>query len=134
MVNLNRFVRGTTICIVLVLASACASIPKANLAESEDVFPHPVPVVHKEAINALISTGFEIENKGENYSYIQGARPLKPGLFISSGGETVGVWINELTPNKTQVKVHTTKTFVGGAGQRSWGNEILYKITKYLSK
>jgi len=117
--------------IIVLLTSACAITPEANLAESRDIFYHSADIVQQAAVNALVLTGFNINKKEKHY--LQGNRPLKPGLIVSSGGETVGIWIAALEPDKTQVKVHTTKTFIGYAGQKSWGNEILYKITKELS-
>jgi len=131
MINFRGFLQVLVAGIIMLLVSACATTPKADLAASRDIFHHSADVVQQAAVNALILTGFQLTKKEKNY--LQGNRPLKPGLIIGSGGETVGVWLSLVLPDKTQVKIHTTKTFIGYVGQKDWGNEMLYKITKELS-
>jgi hypothetical protein len=118
--------------VILVLITGCASTPVASDKSSKVVFQQSVEHVQKAAVDALVVTGFDI-NKQEP-TYVEGFRPRKVGLFVGSGGETVGVWLTAQGPNKTEVKVDTAKSFAGMAGQKNWDAEILNEMTKSLTK
>jgi hypothetical protein len=104
---------------LIAFMAGCASTPKATDAKVGAVFQRPIDNVQKAAVDALAVTGFDITKKEANY--IEGFRPRKVGLFVGSGGETVGVWLTAQTPDKTEVKVRTARSFVGGAGQKKLG-------------
>lgn len=116
----------------LALMSGCASTPVASDAKSTTVFQHPIAQVQKAAVDALVVTGFDITK--QEPTYVEGFRPRKVGLFVGSGGETVGVWLTAQGPTKTEVKVDTAKSLVGIAGQKSWDTEILSEMTKSVTK
>ena len=56
------------------------------------------------------------------------------GFFVGSGGETIGLWLATLAPDKTEVKVTTSKSVVGIAGQKNWDDAVIAEITKTLGK
>jgi hypothetical protein len=114
------------------LVAGCASTPNAKEAKAGSVFPHPIAKVQKASVDALTVIGCEI--KKQEPAYAEGYRPRKMGLFVGSGGETVGVWLAEKTPTQTEVKVTTAKTFAGRAGQKDWDKEVLAEITKTLGQ
>ena len=122
--------------ILLTLASAlvagCASTPVARDATSMTVFQQPIEQVQKAAVDALVVTGFNVAK--QELTYVEGFRPRKIGLFVGSGGETVGIWLASQGPNKTEVRVDTAKSFVGIVGQKNWDAEILNEMTKSLTK
>ena len=114
----------------LFMLSSCASKPVMVDAQDNTVFDYNLSQVKEAAKNALIENGFEITK--EESAYLEGYRPHKIGLFVGSGGETVGVWLKKLGPNKTEVKIDTAKSFLGLAGQKDWSIDILYFMTKSL--
>ena len=112
--------------------TGCASTPKASDAKASAVFQQPIDKVQKASVDALTVTGFDI--KKQEPAYVEGYRPRKVGLFVGSGGETVGIWLTATAPDKTEVKVKTARSFVGGAGQKNWDDEVMAGITKTLGK
>lgn len=117
---------------LMAFMAGCASTPKASHAKAGAVFQQPIGKVQKAAIDALAVTGFDI--KKQEPTYVEGSRPHKVGLFVGSGGETVGVWLTAQAADKTEVKVKTTKSFVGIAGQKNWDDQILSEMTETLGK
>jgi hypothetical protein len=117
---------------LMALMAGCASTPNAADAKVGAVFQQPIEKARQASVDALTMTGFEI--KKQEPAYVEGFRPRKMGLFVGSGGETVGVWLATLAPDQTEVKVKTARSFVGGAGQKNWDNEVMAEITKSLGK
>ncbi|MDP2753621.1 MAG: hypothetical protein Q8P40_04440 [Nitrospirota bacterium] len=70
------------------------------------VFQKQIEVVQKAAVDALVVLGFDV--KKTEPTYVEGSRPRKIGLFVGSGGETVGIWLESLEPEKTVVRVIVT--------------------------
>ena len=66
--------------------------------------------------------------------HTSGFRPRKVGLFVGSGGETVGGWLEPVGEQQTRVRVDTAKSFVGIAGQKNWDAEVLAQMEKTLGK
>lgn len=117
---------------LIVLIAGCASTPTIENATEPTLYPHPVETVHAASLSALTVTGFDVKKDEENY--IEGFRPRKVGLFVGSGGETVGIWLTEQSSDSTQVRVQTAKSFVGGLGQKNWDTKITEEIQNYLNK
>jgi hypothetical protein len=114
------------------LLTACASTPNKEKARAGEVFDHSLEVTHAAAVDALSVLGFKIEK--EEPRYLEGSRPHKVGLVVGSGGETIGVWLDPVAENRTEVRVKTTKSFVGMAGQKSWDREVIAEIIMSLNK
>ncbi|MCB9747858.1 MAG: hypothetical protein H6755_05555 [Candidatus Omnitrophica bacterium] len=74
------------------------------------------------ALDSLIVNGFELQEETDNY--IQGKRPNKIGFFVGSGGETIGIWLESISEDKTSVLIKNKKSFVGYVGQQNWEREI----------
>ena len=130
MKSINRHI--LVLGVLVAFLTGCASTPKMSDAKVGTVFQQPAAKVQKAAVGALAVTGFEI--KKQDSTYIEGYRPRKVGLFVGSGGESVGISLTALSANKTEVKVKTARTLVGGAGQKNWDNEVLAAMTKELGK
>lgn len=94
-------------------------------------FEQPLAAVQVQAVNALTVLGCELNKQLPNY--VEGKRVRKVGVFVGSGGETLRVWLAEVA-GKTEVRVSTSKTFVGGAGQKNWDKQIVEEITKGLAQ
>jgi hypothetical protein len=127
---IERCLRYLIICITLGLVAGCAS--PAIKDATGNIFQQPIKQVHQASVDALVVTGFDI--KKQEPKYIEGFRPHKIGLIVGSGGETVGVWLEELGPNKTSVNVDTAKSALGILGQKNWNTEIMSEITRSLIK
>lgn len=125
-----RFTFTLAAALAVALFAGCASTPQASDAKTKTVFDLPQERVQKAAQDALVVTGFEIKKQEPNY--VEGYRPRKVGVFVGSGGESVGVWLTALAADKTEVKIKTAKTFVGGAGQKNWDSAVLAELTKSL--
>lgn len=125
-------VQSIILCVASALVAGCASTPVASDATSQTVFAQPIERVQKAAVDALVVTGFDVTK--QEPAYVEGFRPRKAGLFVGSGGETVGVWLTEQGPDKTEVKVDTAKSLGGIVGQRTWDTEILYEMTKSFAQ
>lgn len=100
-------------------------------AAANATFDQPIAAVQVQAINALTVLGCEFKKQLPNY--VEGKRVRKVGVFVGSGGETLRVWLAEVG-GKTEVRVSTSKTFVGGAGQKNWDTQIVEEITKGLAQ
>jgi hypothetical protein len=115
-----------------VLAGCSASPAKPRAAASETragtVFAQSTERTQRAARDALTVLGFEIK-KAEPL-YVEGYRPRKIGMFVGSGGETAGVWLEPMGPDQTRVLVDTAKSLVGIAGQKDWDDEILAEMRK----
>lgn len=121
--------------LILLLAAftfGCTATPERAIPEPGIVFDQSIDDTRRAALDALVVFGFEI--KEETDTYVEGRRPRKIGFFVGSGGEAVGVWLNSLTPERTSVKVDTAKTFVGGAGQKDFDDEIIAEMRKSLGQ
>ena len=88
--------------------------------------------MQKAAVDALTVTGFDI--KKQEPTYVEGYRPHKVGLFVGSGGETVGIWLTAQGADKTEVKVRTAKSLVGALGQKNWDDQVLAEMAKSLGQ
>lgn len=125
-------VRCAALAFVVALVAGCASAPALKTANPATVFQQPVATVQKAAVEALSATGFNVTK--QQPTYVEGKRPRKVGVFVGSGGETVGVWLTASGADATEVRVDTARTFVGGAGQKDWDAPILAKMRELLAK
>jgi len=125
-------VRVTLFGLILAMMAGCASTPVASGATPVTVFEQPIVQVQKAAVDALVVTGFDVAK--QELTYVEGFRPRKIGLFVGSGGETVGIWLTEQGPNQTAVKVDTTRSLLGIVGQKIWNTDIINEMTKSLTK
>jgi len=114
----------------MLLMSGCSSTPVIEADIPASVFQQPIEQVRTAAVNALVTFGFDVTKQGSNY--VEGHRPHKVGLLVGSGGETVGVWLTDLEPGVTAVRVDTAKSFVGIIGQRDWEADILREMRQSL--
>lgn len=114
--------------------AACASTPTRPTADSNKAvkFAQPAAKVHQVAVDSLVVLGFDV--KVEKPDYVEGFRPHKVGLFVGSGGETVGVWLTPIGDAATRVEVDTARSFVGIAGQKVWDDDVLNEMEKALGK
>jgi len=112
--------------------AGCASTPNQNSGTPNLSFPHPLAKVRQAAIDALVVCGFEI--KKQEAAYVEGRRPHKAGLFVGSGGETVGVWLEAAAPERTNVTIATAKSFVGVVGQKNWDAQVTAEMEKGLAR
>lgn len=120
-----------TFAFAALVLTGCSSTP-TRPQEGAVVFGKPSTVVQKASVDALVVTGFDIQ-KSEPL-YVEGYRPRRIGLIVGSGGETVGIWLEQMNNSKTRVLVDTARTFAGGAGQRNWNAAILEELEKTLGK
>jgi len=88
----------------------------------------PIARVHEAALNALAVIGCKV--KTTEATYLEGKRSNKMGFAVGSGGEVVKVWLTADGEGRTTVKVATTKTMLGYAGQRSWNQPVIDEINK----
>jgi len=119
---------------VVLIGSAlggCASTPKAPEAAGV-VFPQPIAKSQKAAVDALVVLGFDVQK--QEAAYVEGFRPRKIGLLVGSGGETVGVWLESVTAERTRVRVDTARSFAGYVGQKKWDSEVLTEMENALGK
>ena len=117
---------------LVAVMAGCASVPHASDAKVKAVLQQPIEKVQQASVSALTVTGFDLQK--QESTYVEGFRPRKMGLFVGSGGETVGVWLAALSPAQTEVKVKTSKSIAGMAGQKNWDNEVMAEITRMLGK
>lgn len=115
----------------LVAMVGCSATPSAPTAPGV-IFRQSAEATQKAAVNALVVTGFDIQ-KTEPL-YVEGFRPRRIGVLVGSGGETVGVWMENVESTMTRVKVDTAKSLVGLVGQKNWDEEVLAEMEKALGK
>ena len=120
-------------CLVLAaFVAGCASSPKQTEAKTSATFQAPLDKAHKAAADALAVIGCRIEKDEPNH--LEGFRDRKVGLFVGSGGETIGVWLAAQGAGTTEVRVKTAKSFAGMAGQKNWDEDVMAEIRKSLGK
>lgn len=131
---MKTLMRPVTLLAILMIAlvAGCTSTPEVADVKVSAMFEAPIDTVRQAAVDALVVTGFDV--KKQDPDYVEGYRPRKVGFFVGSGGETVGVWLTELAPGQVEVKVRTARTFVGGAGQRNWDDEVMAEMRKSLGQ
>lgn len=118
--------------LVVVVLAGCAATPTKPETEGV-IFQKPVDVVQKAAVDAIVVMGFDV--KKSDPLYVEGYRPGTMGvLFVGSGGETVGIWLESFEVTKTRVRVCTAKSLYGILGQKNWNAEILAEMEKNLGK
>ncbi|MFQ5444284.1 MAG: hypothetical protein ACE5EK_06660 [Nitrospinales bacterium] len=115
----------------LAFVAGCASTPAAQDTTFVTFFQQPIERVQKASVDALVVTGFDVTK--QEPTYVEGFRPRKVGLFVGSGGETVGIWLTTQGSNRTEVRVDTAKSFVGIVGQKNWDTEIANEMKKSLT-
>lgn len=128
----STLVRFAALALVVALLTGCASTPALKKAGPGTMFQQPIATVQKAAVEALSATGFNVTK--QQPTYVEGKRPRKVGLFVGSGGETVGVWLTARGSGATEVKIDTAKTFAGYAGQKSWNDQIFAKMRQLLTQ
>jgi hypothetical protein len=118
--------------IALVALCGCASAPSRPTGDAKKsvLFGQPIEKVQKVAVDSLAVLGFEM-SKTEP-TYVEGHRPHRMGLFVGSGGETVGVWLEQVGADATRVEVDTARSIVGIVGQKSWDDEVFAEMQKSL--
>jgi uncharacterized LabA/DUF88 family protein len=114
------------------LLPGCASTPTQSSGLKGVVVNYSLEKTQKAALDALTVKGFDITKSDS--AYVEGFRPHKVGFMVGSGGETVGIWLESLGANSTNVRVETAKSLVGIVGQKNWDQEIVSEMQKILSK
>jgi hypothetical protein len=127
----KAMIRAMMAVFLVAAVSGCASTPEKPLS-AQTTFSKPVAEVQKAAVDALVVNGFDID-KSEPL-HVQGSRPHKMGLFVGSGGETVGVWLEPIEPSRTGVRVDTARSFLGIVGQKRWDDDILTEMKRALGR
>jgi hypothetical protein len=123
---------GTALVLLLAtLTIGCASTPEQEELEQQYMLENSLAETNRAAVDALTVLGFEIEENTD--TYVEGHRPHKIGLFVGSGGETVGVWLEAISDKQTKVKIDTAKSFAGYVGQKDWDEEMIAEMRKFLS-
>ncbi len=121
----------TVVLVILGLVLAgCASVPVKPKESNAVVFKGGLGEVKEVAKDAIIMCGFDV--KKEEDGYLEGFRPRKIGLFIGSGGETIGIWLEPVDTGKVKVFVQTVKSMVGMAGQKRWEQPVIDEMKKKL--
>ena len=74
--------------------------------------------------------GLEVERSEP--LYVEGHRPWQMGWVMSSGGETVGIWLELVGADRTRVRIHTARTSFGRGGQKDWTGAVFREMTRVL--
>lgn len=77
---------------------------------------------HKSALQAL--TKLDCEIKADTATYVAGFRRRHIGVLVGSGGETLKIWLEEISATQSRVTVSTSKSLLGIAGQKNWDDEV----------
>ncbi|MBL6749120.1 MAG: hypothetical protein ISP90_01295 [Nevskia sp.] len=126
---IKRVMRSSLPLFVAAAVGGCSATPEKPASSQPGlVYDKPAAEVQQAAVDALTANGFNINSSQP--IYVEGSRPHKVGLLVGSGGETVGVWLESLSPTRTGVKVDTAKSIAGIAGQKSWNSEIVQAMDK----
>jgi len=128
--NKNSVMNLMTVFLIICFLSGCSAIPIKP--DNSQVFDQPIDAVQNAAHDALSVTGFRVK-KAEPF-YIEGYRPRTWGFLCSPGGETAGIWLEQLGPSKTNVSVSTAISSFGALCQKDWTQMIYSEMNKTLSK
>lgn len=114
----------------VVLLASCSAVP-GKTGGFQREFAKPADAVKQAGMDALIIHGFEITKKETNY--IEGYRPRIWGFFCSPGGETSGIWLEQINSSLTRASVTTAISSFGRLCQKNWTNTILAEMEKSLA-
>ena len=112
-------------------SSQAAGAAKAPKDASVATFKADLAATHGAAVAAARESGFEISATSSD-TFITGPRPRKIGVLVGSGGETINIMLAPGAAGMTDVTVWTKRTFVGGAGQKSWNEPVLASMRNKL--
>jgi len=77
--------------------------------------------------------GLEVERSEP--LYVEGHRPWQMGWVMSSGGKTVGIWLELVGgADRTRVRIHTARTSFGRRGQKDWTGAVFREMARVLGK
>jgi len=125
---MKRFVLAASI---LSSLAGCAASPTPDEATIATV-DSPVARVQTAAVDVLAAAGFDLDRIEPNY--VEGYHPRDAGALVASGGETVGIWIEPVTQEKSRMRVDTARSLVGIVGQKSWNDEVIDAIRDRLKQ
>jgi hypothetical protein len=113
----------------LALPAGCAGAPAKPSGDADQgaTFHGSMAEARAAAEDAIAVFGFALDRSEP--SYVEGHRPRAYG-----GGETIGVWLEPVGPDRTRVLVDTARTFVGYAGQKRWDADVLAEMKRYLGE
>jgi len=111
--------------------AGCAATPTPDEATIATV-DSPVARVQTAAVDVLAAAGFDLERIEP--TYVEGFHRRDSGALVASGGETVGIWIEPVTREKSRMRVATARSLVGIVGQKSWNDEVVDAIRDRLKQ
>jgi hypothetical protein len=122
-----------SVLVFVLMSQGCSPVVYPKRPEGPGVtFKASTVAVQRAAIHALVVNGFKVSK--ETPTYVEGKRPRLVGVFVGSGGETAGVWIDALDSTTSIVRVHTGKAGTEFVGQQNWDSEIIIETTKALKR
>lgn len=131
--NQKHMLKSAIAMAVLISLVGCASTSNPSASGGPGtVFNQPLAKTQRAAVDALVVIGCDI--KKQEPTFVEGHRPLKMGLVVGSGNETVKVSLTEAAPQKTGVNVKTEKAMLGLAGQKDWSQKVIDEMTKSLGQ
>ena len=131
-IRIHNVVQMLALGALISLVAGYTSTATAADSRSNATFNQPIAKVQKAALDALSVIGCDV--KKQEPTLVEGVRPHKMGLLVGSGGENVRIWLTARGARSTDVKVKTSKSFVGIAGQKTWDSAVLAEMKKSLGK
>lgn len=114
---------------LMVILPGCTSVTTRT-------YDLPAKYVNFAAQEACLEAGFELESpiqSVEGRSQILGNRPLRLGLFVGQGGESVDINVSEIG-SMTKVDIESKKRFVGFFAQRHMDERIASYLDSSLKE
>ena len=116
----------TLVFLMVLLVASCASTPEQSSDVQHEVFYETIEDTQAAAVEALTSLGFEV--KKNEATYVEGYRPVKVDLSSRSGGETIGIWLQQAGQDKVDVKITTAKSRFSVVKQKNWDYVIIAEM------
>jgi len=123
--------RALALTLVLVIAG-CAATPSKPRNSAGVLFNASIEATQKAAMNALIVNGFEVTLNEP--LHLQGFKGRSVGVVFTTGGETVGIWLEPIGATRTKVIVTTRKSLVNKITQRIWNEDLLVAMELELGR
>lgn len=115
----------------LFFAGCTPETPVRPPQEAGTVFQRPIVETRHAARNALAELGFQIVQ--DTGIYVEGMRPLVGEITERrTGGEKVGIWLDEQSDQSTLVLINTERTGTNISRQEEWDMKVLKKMMEAL--
>ena len=127
---ISSFSMLTFVFVFSLIFTSCAGAPTKKASTPSRTYEAFPSDVYDASIRAFQNLGLEIFKEDREIGYVEGGR--KPGF--GRGAETVGVFIETVSPSETIVKIDNKKAIWGRLFAVDWTEKLFSQIGSELER